>query len=125
MTNLNLPAVLEAPVPDCQFVKEDKAFSAVWTAGMKCVTIEFALFFGNLLFTLSELMNLLLCFIFLKCLCISESFTYILKTLPFCHVLYHACLKNPVRTDESGTPRSLQIVQKRASEICNYVMHLI
>ena len=62
---------------------------------------------------------------FLDRLCISEPSTYKLKTLAFCHALYHACVKDPVCIDESGMPRSPYIVQKSASEICNYVLHLI
>ena len=58
-------------------------------------------------------------------ICVSEPTHDKLKTLAFCHALYHTCVNDIACIDENGTPRSFYLVQKRASEICNYCLHLV
>ena len=62
---------------------------------------------------------------FLNRICVSEPTQDKLKTLAFCHALYHSCVKDTVCIAENGMPKSPYIVQKRASEICNYCLHLV
>ena len=63
--------------------------------------------------------------LFLHRICVSEPTHLKLQTLAFCHALYHTCVNDTACIDESGMPRSPYLVQKRASETCNYCLHLV
>ena len=63
--------------------------------------------------------------LFLHRICVSEPTHLKLQTLAFCHALYHTCVNDTACIDESGMPRSHYLVQKRATEICNYCLHLV
>ena len=62
---------------------------------------------------------------FLSRLCVLEPTTDKLKLLAFCHALYHCCVNDTVCIADNGMPRSAQIVQQRATETCNYCLHLV
>ena len=62
---------------------------------------------------------------FLDRICVSEPTQDKLKTLAFCHALYHSCVKGTACIAENGMPKSPYISQKRAPEICNYCLHLV
>jgi hypothetical protein len=58
-------------------------------------------------------------------LCLQEPSSVKLKTLAFCHALYHACVNDTVCMDNHGFARSAPIVQQRAAEICRFCLHLV
>ena len=62
---------------------------------------------------------------FLPRLCISEPSSLKLKALAFSHALYHQVVNDAVCMAENGMPRASNLVQSRASEICNYCLHLV
>ena len=62
---------------------------------------------------------------FLPRLCISEPTPLKLKALAFSHALYHQVENDAVCMKENGMPRASSVVQSRASEICNYCLHLV
>ena len=47
------------------------------------------------------------------------------RLLAFCHALYHCCVNDSACIQENGEPRSCQIVQQVASELCNFCKHRI
>ena len=48
-----------------------------------------------------------------------------LRRLAFSHALYHSCVNDTSCIKEDGMPFSSEIVLARASESCNYCIHLI
>jgi hypothetical protein len=64
-------------------------------------------------------------FMFLPRLCISDPSSLKLKALAFSHALYHQVVNDAVCMAENNMPRASRIVQTRASEICNYCLHLV
>jgi hypothetical protein len=62
---------------------------------------------------------------FLSRLCISEPTSDKFKLLAFCHALYHTCVNDTECMQRDGMPKSCQTVQRVASELCNYCLHLI
>ena len=61
----------------------------------------------------------------LQRLCISEPTTMKLKTLAFCHALYHACANDCHCIAADGMPMGALIVQHKAHENSSYCLQLI
>ena len=58
-------------------------------------------------------------------LCIVDPTPEKLKTLAFCHSLYHACVNDAFCMRSDGFPRAARIVQSRASEVSRHCAHLV
>ena len=58
-------------------------------------------------------------------LCIVEPSAVKLKTLAFCHALYHTCVNDMQCMRADGMPRGAQVVQHRAHENSNFCLHLV
>jgi hypothetical protein len=48
-----------------------------------------------------------------------------LRLLAFCHALYHSVINDPVCINADGQFAASAIVQRRASEVCKYCIHLV
>ena len=62
---------------------------------------------------------------FLSRICVLEPTSEKFKLLAFCHALYHAVVNDTACMQSNGMPRTSQIVQQVASEVCSHVIHLI
>ena len=62
---------------------------------------------------------------FLPRLCTSEPTLLKVKAWAFSHALYHAVVNDVSCVRENSMPRASSIVQSRASEVCNYCLHVV
>ena len=58
-------------------------------------------------------------------LCMVEPTVDKLRTLAFCHTLYHTCVNDQGCVRSNGEVMPASIVQQRATELCRYVKHLV